>query len=90
MTFFHSYQSTPQASRQIMHDCAHNIGLGIRGDTIDTMGLRRPPSHFPIRKNDIKCPSYPTRHDHETLFPLPLLASKVSSGCFKVSRGERP
>jgi hypothetical protein len=33
--------------------------------------------------------SYPSRHDHETFFPLPLLASKVSSGCFKVSRDER-
>ncbi len=33
---------------------------------------------------------YPSRYDHETFFPLPLLALKVSSGCFKVSRGERP
>jgi len=33
---------------------------------------------------------YRSRHDHETIFPLPLLASKVSSGCFKVSRGEWP
>jgi len=30
--------------------------------------------------------AYLSRHDHETFFPLPLLASKVSSGCFKVSR----
>ena len=35
-------------------------------------------------------PYYLSRHDHETFFPLPLLVSKVSSGCFKVSRGERP
>ncbi|KAL2047093.1 hypothetical protein N7G274_001112 [Stereocaulon virgatum] len=27
------------------------------------------------------------RHDHETFFPLPLLASQVSSGCFKGEPG---
>ncbi len=30
---------------------------------------------------------YRSRHDHETFFLLPLLAWKVSSGCFKVSQG---
>jgi len=33
------------------------------------------------------CYLYLSRHDHETFFPLPLLASRVSSGCFKVSQG---
>ena len=28
-----------------------------------------------------------SRHDHEKVLPLPLLASGMSSGCFKVSRG---
>ncbi len=28
-----------------------------------------------------------SRHDHKIFLPLPLLASKASSGCFKVSRG---
>lgn len=31
--------------------------------------------------------AYPSRHD-ETFLPLPLLASKVSRGCFKGSQGE--
>ena len=40
----------------------------------------------------LHCPQdfYRSRHDHETFLPLPLLASQVSSGCFKVSRGEWP
>ncbi len=29
------------------------------------------------------------KHDHETFLPLSLLVSKVSSDCFKMSRGER-
>ncbi len=69
--------------------------LRLKGEDANDLGLGLVlmPLHEASRgvgSGDFNCSIYPSRHDHETIFPLPLLASKVSSGCFKVSWGERP
>ena len=38
-------------------------------------------------RNCTKTTAYLSRHDHEKVLPLPLLASGVRSGCFRVSWG---
>ena len=55
-----------------------NVGLGLKLGILVSRILACEPGDFPF---------YLSRHDHEKVLPLPLLASGVRSGCFKVSQG---